>query len=413
MTYHTHTLGNGLRILYIPHSSAVTYCGFEINAGTRDELPGEEGLAHFCEHISFKGTTHRRAWHIINCLESVGGDLNAFTNKENTVYHAAVLQEHVYRAAELLCDIVFNSIYPPAEIEKEVEVICDEIESYNDSPAELIYDRFEQMLFGAHSLGNNILGTAQGVRNFSSADAQRFTRRLYKAPNMVFYVYGSVDFKKLVRTLEKHTSHLPSVSFVPQNAFGNRVNDALPPYVAQEIELHMNTHQTHVMMGNRAYAMRHDRRIALYLLNNIVGGPGMNARLSVSLREKRGLVYSVDSSTVSYSDTGVWCVYFGCDPHDTQRCISLVHKELNKLIEGTLSPAQLQGAKKQLKGQIGVACDNRESFALDCGKSFLYDGDLKGVQQLFEEIDAVSATDLQSVAADIFSPQKLTTLIIK
>lgn len=203
MKYNTYTLDNGLRIIHLPSDSKVVYCGYQINAGTRNEEPGEEGLAHFCEHVTFKGTERRKAWHILNCLESVGGDLNAYTNKEGTVYYSAILKEHIARAVDLLTDIVFHSVYPQAEIDKEVEVICDEIESYNDSPAELIYDEFENIIFKGSPLGHNILGTAEQVRSFKTEDALRFTRKLYRPDNAIFFAYGDIDFKKLVKLIRK------------------------------------------------------------------------------------------------------------------------------------------------------------------------------------------------------------------
>ena len=203
MKYNTYTLDNGLRIIHLPSDSKVVYCGYQINAGTRNEEPGEEGLAHFCEHVTFKGTERRKAWHILNSLESVGGDLNAYTNKEGTVYYSAILKEHIARAVDLLTDIVFHSVYPQAEIDKEVEVICDEIESYNDSPAELIYDEFENIIFKGSPLGHNILGTAEQVRSFKTEDALRFTRKLYRPDNAIFFAYGDIDFKKLLRLLKK------------------------------------------------------------------------------------------------------------------------------------------------------------------------------------------------------------------
>lgn len=405
MRYNTHQLSNGLRIIHLPAEGHVVYCGYEINAGTRDELPGEEGLAHFCEHLSFKGTAHRRAWHIINRLESVGGDLNAFTTKEDTVYYAAILREHTARAADLLTDIVFHSTYPQNEIDKEVEVICDEIESYNDSPAELIYDEFENTIFAGHPLGHNILGEAARVRSFTTADALRFTRRFYRPDNAVFFAYGDIDFQRMVRMLEQATSDLSKGQGpAPRNT-------ALPPYQAQELVRKRGTHQAHVMIGNRAYDIHHPLRMALYLINNMLGGPGMNARLNVSLREHNGLVYTAESSMVSYGDTGLWCAYFGCDPHDVNRCRRLVKKELDRLIESPVSEAKLKAAKKQLKGQIGVACDNRESFALDFGKSFLHYGWEKDITSLYRHIDAVTAADIRRVAADLFPSDRLTTLL--
>lgn len=410
MNYNTLTLPNGLRIIHLPSASPVVYCGYEINAGTRDELPGEEGLAHYCEHTTFKGTEHRRAWHILNCLESVGGDLNAFTNKEDTVYYSAILHDHVPRAVDLLTDIVFHSVYPQAELDKEVEVICDEIESYNDSPAELIYDEFENMIFSGHPLGHNILGQADRLRRYTSDDALRFTRTHYLPGNAVFFAYGDVDFKQLVRLLRKATATLPCCAPTLDEP---TTDAAMPAYEPRETVIDKGTHQAHVMMGNRAYSVHDDRRFALYLLNNILGGPGMNARLNISLREHHGLVYTVDSSMISYSDTGVWCVYFGCDPHDVTLCQRLVRKELDRLMQRPLSESQLRAAKKQLKGQIAISCDNRESFALDVGKTYLHYGQEKDVKRLFARIDALTTDNLQAVASDIFAKDRLTTLIYK
>lgn len=430
MNYNTYTLANGLRIIHLPSAQPVVYCGYAVGAGTRDEELGrEEGMAHFCEHITFKGTERRTSMQILGHLESVGGDLNAFTNKEETVYHAAVLKENIDRAVDLLTDIVFHSTYPQTEIDKEVEVIVDEIESYNDSPAELVYDLFENAVFGGHPLGHNILGTAEKLRRYTTADALRFTRRYYRPDNSVFFAYGDVDFRKLVRLLERAnaadaaaesvvpsalpvaSSALPvaAVSLPPQQSAAA----PLPPYVAQHIEHHMDTHLAHVMVGTRAYDVYDERRIALYLLNNILGGPGMTARLNVSLRERNALVYTVESMAQSYSDTGLWAVYFGCDPKNVKRCLRLIRRELDKVMQRPLSDAQLRAAKRQIRGQIGIACDSRESFALDFAKSFLHYGWKKDVTALCERIDALTAADLQRVAQDLFAEERLTSLVIK
>lgn len=425
MNYNTYTLANGLRIIHLPSAQPVVYCGYAVGAGTRDEELGrEEGMAHFCEHITFKGTERRSSMQILGHLESVGGDLNAFTNKEETVYHAAVLKENIDRAVDLLTDIVFHSTYPQAEIDKEVEVIVDEIESYNDSPAELVYDLFENAVFGGHPLGHNILGTAEKLRRYTTADALRFTRRYYRPENSVFFAYGDADFRKLVRLLERANTNVAAVSLPPpQQALcdesagcggGNDTATAvLPPYVAQHIEHHMDTHLAHVMLGTRAYDVHDERRIALYLLNNILGGPGMTARLNVSLRERNALVYTVESMAQSYSDTGLWAVYFGCDPKNVKRCLRLIRRELDKVMQRPLSDAQLRAAKRQIRGQIGIACDSRESFALDFAKSYLHYGWKKDVTALCERIDALTAADLQRVAQDLFAEERLTMLVIK
>ena len=416
MKYNTYTLDNGLRIIHLPSDSKVVYCGYQINAGTRNEEPGEGGLAHFCEHVTFKGTERRKAWHILNCLESVGGDLNAYTNKEGTVYYSAILKEHIARAVDLLSDIVFHSVYPQAEIDKEVEVICDEIESYNDSPAELIYDEFENILFKGSPLGHNILGTAEQVRRFTTEDALRFTQKLYRPDNAIFFAYGDIDFKKLVkligRALADSVGNKKSVSSVKSVGLENypSVGEEI---AGQTIVVQKNTHQAHVMIGTRAYDVNDDRRMPLYLLNNMLGGPGMNAKLNLALREHNGLVYTVESTMVSYGDTGTWSIYFGCDEHDVKRCLRLVRKELDKFMQKPLSKAQLKAAKKQIKGQIGVACDNRENFALDFGKSFLHYGWEKNVDRLYEQVDEITAAQIQAVAQDLFDKDRLTTLIFK
>lgn len=407
MKYNTATLDNGLRAIHCPSASPVVYCGYEVCAGTRDEKEGEEGMAHFCEHTTFKGTRHRSAMQILNRLESVGGDLNAFTNKEDTVYYSAILKNHFPRAVDLLTDIVFGSTYPQAEIDKEVEVICDEIESYNDSPAELIFDDFENAIFAGHPLGHNILGSADTLRTYTTADALRFTQRYYRPENTVFFVYGDVDFKSVVRQLKRATSAFPAA----QPLIDVTPSITLPPYQPRHIVHDKGTHQAHVMVGNRAYSAHDSHRLPLYLLNNILGGPGMNARLNISLRERNALVYTVESSMVSYSDTGLWCTYFGCDPKDVKKCLRLVRRELDRVMDRPLSESQLKAAKRQIKGQIGVACDNRESFALDFGKAFLHYGWLKDVEKLMADIDNVTAREIQQAALDIFAPDRMTTLI--
>ena len=413
MKYNTYTLDNGLRIIHLPSDSKVVYCGYQINAGTRNEEPGEEGLAHFCEHVTFKGTERRKAWHILNCLESVGGDLNAYTNKEGTVYYSAILKEHIARAVDLLSDIVFHSVYPQAEIDKEVEVICDEIESYNDSPAELIYDEFENILFKGSPLGHNILGTAEQVRAFKTEDALRFTQKLYRPDNAIFFAYGDIDFKKLVRLLQRALADDESVVNLAEEKLPKNYPSVGDGIAGQTIVIQKNTHQAHVMIGTRAYDVNDDRRMPLYLLNNMLGGPGMNAKLNLALREHNGLVYTVESTMVSYGDTGTWSIYFGCDEHDVKRCLRLVRKELDKFMQKPLSDAQLKAAKKQIKGQIGVACDNRENFALDFGKSFLHYGWEKNVDRLYEQVDEITAAQIQAVAQELFDKDRLTTLIFK
>ena len=409
--YNTHTLPNGLRIIHLPSASRVVYCGYQIAAGTRDEKTGEEGMAHFCEHMTFKGTEKRDALQIINALEGLGGELNAFTNKEDTTFYAAISKEHFAQAVNVLTDIVFHSQYPQQEIDKEVEVICDEIESYNDSPAELIYDEFENILFEGHPLGHNILGKAEQLRTYTTKDALRFVHRYYRPDNAIFFAYGDIDFKRLVKSLEFRIESLEFATAIPETKEHN--NSKLSILNSQLITKDLGTHQSHVMLGTRAYDIHHPLRIPLYLLNNILGGPGMNARLNLSLRERNGLVYTVESTMVSYSDTGIWSVYFGCDPHDVKKCLHLVRRELDKVMQKPLSDTQLRNAKRQLKGQIAIACDNHEQFALDFGKSFLHYGWEKDITHLYESIDKVTAEDIQKVANELFATEKLTTLIFQ
>ena len=408
MKYNTATLPSGLRVIHLPSVSPVVYCGYQIAAGTRHELPGEEGLAHFCEHVTFKGTERRTALQVINTLEELGGELNAYTNKESTTFYAAVLKDHFMEAADLLTDIVFHSQYPQEEIDKEIEVICDEIESYNDSPAELIYDEFENILFNDHPLGHNILGEADQLRTYTTADALRFTHRGYRRDNAIFFVYGSVAFEEVLDNLNGLDRMDGPRKDMPEPS-GSPLSTSSPSTITR----HRNTHQAHVLLGTRTFGYHDERRMPLYLLNNILGGPGMNARLNLLLREKYGLVYTVESNMTTYSDTGFWSVYFGCDAEDIERCRELVRQELDIVMQEPLTVNQLRKAKMQLKGQLAIACDNREQFALDFSKSFLHYGWERNLDQLMARIDDITAEQIQQVARQLFVPSKIITLIYK
>ncbi len=401
------TLPCGLRTIHVPSSSPVVYLGYQIAAGSRDEQENEEGLAHFCEHMTFKGTEHRSAWNILNCLEAVGGSLNAYTTKECTVFYAAVPEHYTRRAVELLTDIVFHSVYPQKEINKEVEVICDEIESYNDSPADLIYDEFENIVFHGHALGHNILGTTERVRSFTTDDALRFTKRLYTPDNAIFFMYGGKKMPSIpIDTDSQVEPKMPKTS----------ISSALAFSAQSDITRDKGTHQAHVMLGSPSYSGCDEQlreRMSLYLLNNIIGGRGMNSRLNVVLREHRGLVYTVESSMTTYGDTGLWCTYLGCDKDDVKRCLRLVRRELDKFMNEPISQRRLDAAKKQLRGQLTIDCDNRENFALDLGSVYLFHNKARDVEKTCMEIDAVTADDILRVARDIFEPSKMTTLIYK
>ncbi len=414
-THHTHTLSNGLRIIHEHADSEVVYCGYVVKAGTRHEEAADAGMAHFIEHMSFKGTARRRSFHIANGLERVGGDLNAFTNKQETVYHATVLRNDFGRAVDLLTDIVFRSTYPQHEIDREVEVICDEIDSYLDSPSELIFDEFEAMVFADSPLGRDILGTAERLRSYRTADALRFARKWYRPENAVFFVYGNLDFHKVVRAVEKHTADLSDETAKNESLLNTNfaTGSEFPPYRPQTRESHRDTHQAHVLIGARTFGGSDPRRFALLLLNNMLGGPGMNSRLNMALREKAGLVYSVDSYVSSYPDTGLWNVYFGCDTHDVQRCRRLVERELRRFIDAPLTPTQLAAAKKQLKGQVGISCDASESYALALGKTYAHYHIHRNVSDILQRIDEITIADVQQTAAEVYAPDRLSTLIYR
>lgn len=436
----TYTLSNGLRVIARRMDSDVVYCGYSIKAGARNEEKGEEGLAHFCEHMTFKGTETLSPLKIINALDSVGGELNAYTAKEETCYYAAIMKQHFKKAVNLLTDIVFNSTYPQVEIEKECEVVCDEIESYRDSPAELIYDDFENEMFGAKadanssadgfissadsmmlgsraSLGHNVLGDKDTVRSFTTADCQRFTSRLYTPDRAVFYVLGDVDVEKVIPLLEKtpsssllqvdtslHESNQCHIKLPPSGVLGRGSSNSL-------ITKSMDTHQAHVMMGTVITDQIEDWRMPLYLANNILGGPSMNSRLNISLREKRGLVYTVESLMTSYTDTLLWTTYFGCDHHDVRRCMRLVNSELQRLRKAPLSLSRLNAAKQQIKGQITLAAQNSENYAIDMAKQFLHYNKVKDYQRLFRKIDSVTPEQIHALMNEVLTEDRLLTLI--
>ena len=436
----TYTLPCGLRIIAAPSPTDVVYCGIAVDAGTRDELPHESGLAHFTEHLTFKGTPRRRAWHILNRMESVGGDLNAYTGKEETVYYCTFLKEHFARAIDLLLDITLHSTFPQHEMEKEVEVVIDEIESYNDTPSELIFDEFEGIVFQGHPLGRNILGQAELLRQFRSQDIHNFARRLYTPSRMVLFVYGNIPMKRIIREAEKalgkslenleNLEALESLenleSLESLEALENLENlESLETLEAQHrtvplplsqggvVVRQKDTHQAHVIIGTRGVALNDPRHLSLYMLSNILGGPGMNSRLNLALREHNGLVYTVESNLTTYTDTGLWSVYFGCDPEDVDRCLQLVRKELRRLTDAPLSTAALNAAKRQAIGQISISHDAFESVAISMGKRFLHYGTTQSQGQLVDRIQALTPEQLHQTALDIFRPEQLITLIYK
>lgn len=414
MMFQTHQLENGLRIVCAHSQSDVVYCGLAVDAGTRDENADESGVAHFAEHLSFKGTTHRSARQIITRMESVGGDLNAFTGKEETVFYCTLLRQHLSRAIDLLLDIALCSTFPQHEMDHEVEVVIDEIESYNDQPAELIYDEFEAILFPSHPLGRNILGSPERLRQLRSSDMQRYARRLFVPARMVLFVYGRTDIDKVLRmvnrspALQQYAAHTNSLS---EKACPRVPAMAIPDETPRVTTRARNCHQAHVMIGCRTFAATDERHLDLFLLNNLLGGPAMSSRLNLALRERNGLVYTVESNQVGYTDSGFWSTYFGCDHHDVERCRRLVLHELRRLTEAPLSQRTLEAARRQLKGQLGVSFDNSENVAIGMGKRFLHYHRTQSMEQIFQRLDTLTPEHLWETAREVFAPERLITLI--
>lgn len=406
MTYHSFSLPNGLRIIYMPSLSPVSYCGFAVEAGTRDEgSPDQFGLAHFVEHMLFKGTRKRKSWHILNRMEYVGGELNAYTTKEETFLYTIALSDDTERAMELLGDLIFHSQFPESEIEKEKEVIIDEINSYKDNPAELIYDEFENFLFKGSEIGHNILGETESINHFTTDHCRSFADRYYTPQNMIFFFYGQTRLEKISRLA--HRYFLTGQNFVEE-----KKKRTIPQAVLPVKEINdKNLYQSHVIIGSRGYSYHNDNRLGLYLLNNILGGPGMNSRLNVSLREKNGLVYTVESGNTSYSDTGVFSIYFGSDRNSVNKCMRLTYKELKKLRDTALTSSQLHSAIKQLKGQLGISRDQKENVALSMGKSFLHFNKYESLQDIYLKLDQLNPQMLLEIANDVFAEDQLFQLI--
>lgn len=409
----TAALDNGLRIIFHSLPSTVVYCGYVVCAGTRHERTEDAGMAHFIEHMSFKGTERRRSRQVNDYLECVGGDLNAYTGKQETVYSATILGKDLGRAVDLLTDMVFHSTYPQTEIEKEVEVIIDEIESYRDSPSELIFDDFEHLLYGDTPLGRDILGNERRLREYTTADAKRFADQFYRPDNTIFYAYGDLNEQKLLRYLSK--AHAATVTASPVTCLHLKESTHNAPLFSPPTTLYVKrgTHQAHVVMGAPTFGSNDERRFSLFLLNNILGGPGMNSRLNLSVREHHGLAYSIDAYLNSYPDSGFWNIYFGCDIADVGRCRKLVEHELKRLAEHPLTPRQLKVAQEQLCGQIGISCDNSEAFAVAMAKQYAHFGTLRDMERLYAGIRNVTAEDLTLLAKKIYSSEKISTLIYR
>ncbi|OCX50263.1 zinc protease [Mucilaginibacter sp. PPCGB 2223] len=406
MDYQVYTLPNGIRLLHKHAVSPLAHCCFIVNAGARDEAPGKDGLAHFIEHLLFKATERRNTEQILNRLELVGADLNAYTTKEYTCIHASFLKQHLERAIDLTEDIVFHSTFPEEELVKEKSVVLDEIASYLDQPDEAIQDDFEDMLFKHHPLGRNILGTADSVSALSRPDVKDFVAQNYNTHQMVFAVLGEYDFKKLVKLAEKYFGH------IPENARGkNRVKPHINPSEVARFSKPIS--QTHGVIGGQAYASCDKRKNGLLLLNNILGGMGMSSRLNLQIREKYGIAYSIESNYSTFSDTGIFSIYFGTDTEKAERAVKLIHKELKKLREQKLGTLQLAQAKQKFCGQIALGEENRIGLIIAMAKSLLDFGYVDSIAEVFAKINAVTAEEMQDIANEIFDPARLTTLLFE
>ena len=401
------TLPNGIRCIHKEVNSPVAHLGFFINMGSRDELSEEHGLAHFIEHTIFKGTKKRKAYHVLSRMEDIGGELNAYTTKEETVVHATFLNNHYERAIELFNDIVFHSSFPVKELEKEKSVIVDEINSYLDSPSEMIYDQFDELVFANDPLGRGTLGTPESVYGFNADSVHKFLKRGYRTDQMVIASVGKIGLKKLQKTVEKHFSKEIGTSDVlsPRASFSG--------YKSKKVEENKSNYQTHLMMGNVAYPAGHDDRIGMFLLSNLLGGPGMNARLHMSLRERHGYTYNVETNYSSYSDTGLFSIYLGMDEKYLKKCIDLTHKELRLLREKGLGTLQLHKAKQQLLGQVAIGQENNQSQMLGIGKSILAFDEVRTWKEIANKIDGLTSSQLLRIANETLNEKDFSYLIYR
>ncbi|MDO4512022.1 MAG: pitrilysin family protein [Bacteroidales bacterium] len=398
-----HTLPNGLKLVHVPAAQRVGWCGLVVNAGSRDDYAGRHGLAHFVEHTLFKGTTHRRAWHILNRMETVGGELNAYTTKEGTVLYSVFPEPYLQRAMELIADLVMYSTFPDPEIEREKEVVLEEVASYRDTPSEAVYDDFEDLIFGTgSSMGHNILGSEAHIEAMGSADCSRYLKEQYVPQNMAFFYMGPADAAKVFRLAERYFATMHHSLCRPERI--------TPPVLdAQHKVVDIGSHQSHTIVGARVPGMRHEGRFALALLNNLLAGPGMNSMLNVLMRERRGLVYTVESSIASFTDSGLLEIYFGCEQCKVKKSLDIIAKAIDSLAQSPLSASRLDAAKRQYCGQLLVASQNVESMALGAGKSVLYWGKVSSVDDAVERIQAVTAEQVRQ-AAELLAPTNTTIL---
>lgn len=403
MEYNVHTLPNGIRLLHVPSASAISHACILINSGSRDEQAEESGLAHFIEHLIFKRTEKRSTNQILNRLESVGADLNAYTTKEYTCIHASFLNPYLERTLELFNDIVFHSTFPEEELDKEKGVILDEISSYLDQPEEAIYDDFEDLVFASHPLGRNILGTKESVSAFTSADIRKFMAANYHTDKMVIAVIGNYSFNKLIKIGAKHYSDIASNLYHPTRKAPQDV-----PVVNEIISKPIS--QAHVMLGAKAYSLYHPYKTGLLLLNNLLGGTGMSSILNLQLREKYGIAYTIESGYSPLSDTGIFTLYFGTDQEKVDRAMSLIFKEFKKLNDHPLTEVQLQKAKNKFIGQIALGEENRIGLIISMAKSLIDYDKIDDLQTVFKKIEAVSTKEMSEISNTLLTPQNLSAL---
>ena len=406
MQYFTHTLSNGIRLVHKPVDSLVAHCGITINAGSRDELPDEQGMAHFIEHLIFKGTAKRKAYHVLSHMENVGGEINAYTGKEDTCIYASFMHIHYARCFDLISDIVFHSSFPEKEIRKEKDVVIDEINSYKDSPGEQIFDDFDGLIFKNHPLGSNILGTPRHLKKFRRDHIINFLQRNYVTHEMVISSVGKIDFGKLIRLAERYFGYLPP-------SLKNFPRESLNGYYVENKLVKRRNHQVHCVMGNRAYSADDDKKTALVLLNNILGGPGLNSRLNMAVREKHGLCYNIESHYQPYTDTGLFSIYLGTDHGFIDKAVALVLRELERLREKRLGSLQLKRAKLQLQGQVAISFESNLNEMLSLGKSIILYNKIDTLEQINQKIEKVNAFELLEVASEIMNPARLSMLMFK
>lgn len=406
MKFLRHTLSNGIRLVHQPIESPVAHCGIVINSGSRDETEIQHGMAHLIEHLIFKGTQKRKAHHILSRMEDVGGEINAFTTKEETCIYTTFFNNYYQRAFELIADIIFHSTFPSKEIQKEKEVIYDEINSYKDSPIEQIFDDFEEQAFQPNSIGRNILGSEISLERINREDLLEFYHSTYCTNEMVVSSVGKVPFKNIIGYFEKFFTEIPLQKRMIQRTAYNRNH-----YLTVSKEIKKNTYQAHCMIGNLAYSNREEQRFILYLLNNILGGPGMNSRLNMTLREQKGLAYNIESNYNTYSDIGLIQIYFGTDKHDLNRCVETIYSEIRKLCRKKLGSLQLSRAKRQLVGQIAIASENYENQMLSNGRSILLFDDIDSLKVITEKINSITAEQLVEVSNEILNIDQFTQLV--